>query len=108
MSDIRLILVTIPEDQAPAFVRTLCEERWIACGNIVPGVRSIYWWKGAICDDREALVVMETVIERLEPAMARIVALHPYETPKIVVTTPSAVAQPFAVWVRETLGNTDP
>jgi|SRR5690606_23569482 len=108
MSDLRLLLVTLPEERAPAFVRTLCEERWVACGNIIPGVRSIYWWKGEICDDTEALVLMETVADRLEPAMERIVALHPYETPKIVVTTPSAVAESFAAWARASLGVAPP
>lgn len=100
MSDVRLILVTIPEDKAPGFVRSLCEERWIACGNIIPGMRSIYWWKGEICDDPEALVLMETVADLLEPAMARIVALHPYETPKIIATTPSAVSEAFEAWAK--------
>jgi periplasmic divalent cation tolerance protein len=41
-------------------VRTLVEERLIACGNLVPGVESIYRWKGAIETSSEIFAVLKT------------------------------------------------
>ncbi|HEX9107077.1 MAG TPA: divalent cation tolerance protein CutA, partial [Longimicrobiales bacterium] len=42
-TDIRLVLVTAPdEDVAQRLVETLVAEEVVACGNILPGVRSIY------------------------------------------------------------------
>jgi len=101
MSDLRLLVVTTSLERAPDLVRTLCEERWIACGNIVPGVRSIYRWEGRVCDDEEALLWMETTADRLEGAMIRIAELHHYAVPKIVAVTPTAVHEPYAIWARE-------
>ena len=44
----------------PTVARTLVEERLAACVNIVPAVRSIYRWEGAIHDDAEALAIIKT------------------------------------------------
>ena len=96
---IRILFVTISPEHADAFVETLCAERLIACGNVMPGVRSHYWWEGEVCHDEEAVVFMETSQERLDAAMRRIEALHPYDCPKIVALAPSDVHGPYAAWV---------
>ena len=31
-------------------------ERLVACGNMIPGARSIYHWKGKVADEREVVV----------------------------------------------------
>ena len=47
-------------DWLAQFTRSLVADRLAACGNIVPPIRSIYRWEGAIEDDAEALVVLHT------------------------------------------------
>lgn len=96
---IRVVFVTHPDEGAEAFVRTLCEERLIACGNVVAGARSQYWWDGKVEADSEAAIWMETAADRLPEAMRRIEALHPYDCPKIVATEPVAVNAGYAEWV---------
>jgi periplasmic divalent cation tolerance protein len=100
-SDLRLILMTCPPDQAETILRKALDERLIACGNIVSGVRSHYWWQGAICSDDEALVVMETLADRLDEAMRRLAEIHPYEVPKLLAFPPIAAHGPYAAWARE-------
>lgn len=97
--DIRVIFTTAHVAEAPSLVRTLVEERLVACGNIVPNVRSIYRWEGAVCDDTEAVLFLETTTAQLENAMARLRALHSYDCPKIVVLTPTDVDATWAAWV---------
>ena len=62
---IRLLLMTCPQDQVTALLETLLTERLIACGNVIAGALSRYWWQGALCSDTEALVVMETATSRV-------------------------------------------
>ena len=53
MTDLLLVLTTFAnEDDAARAVRTLVGERLAACGNVLPGARSIYRWKGAVADER--------------------------------------------------------
>jgi periplasmic divalent cation tolerance protein len=86
---------------APDLVRTLVQERLVACGNVLPGVRSFYWWEGEVQDDEEVVLFMETAAERVDAMIARLRELHPYDVPKIVVLEPDAVNAEYLAWARQ-------
>jgi periplasmic divalent cation tolerance protein len=90
--------------KAAEIARALVEERLAACVNIVPGVRSIYRWKGAISDDTEALCVIKTRRDRVEALRARLVALHPYEVPELVVVEAIGGHEAYLRWIDESVG----
>jgi periplasmic divalent cation tolerance protein len=96
----RVVFVTCPPDQADKLVLTLLEERLIACGNIVPGVRSHYWWEGKVCTDDEAILLMETARDRVAALMTRLREIHPYTTPKIVTFSVEEHAEAYYSWVQ--------
>jgi periplasmic divalent cation tolerance protein len=68
----------------PRRSRVLVDERLAACVNLVPTVRSIYRWQGAIQDDAEALAVIKTTAERYPALASRLAELHPYDVPEIL------------------------
>jgi periplasmic divalent cation tolerance protein len=96
---VRVLFVTAPADVAPGLVRALVERRLVACGNIVPGVRSIYVWEGEVCDEQEVVLLLETATLRVEAAMQAIRELHPYTCPKIIALDPAAIDRDYATWV---------
>lgn len=96
--DVRVILMTCPPDQAETILRQALDERLVACGNVVAGVRAHYWWQGAVCRDDEALVILETVADRLDEALRRLAEIHPYEVPKLLAFAPLAAHAPYAAW----------
>jgi periplasmic divalent cation tolerance protein len=56
-----VVLVTAPSQEvAEQLVTTLVEERLAACGNIVPGVTSIYRWAGRGAAGQEVLILFKT------------------------------------------------
>lgn len=100
MSGVCVVLVTAPSmEKGAEIARTLVDEALIACANLVPGVRSIYRWKGELCDEAEVLVVMKTRSERFPAVEARIRALHMYEVPEILQLDVEAGHQPYLDWV---------
>ena len=80
----RVLLTTAPPDQAETIVEQMVAGRWVACGNILPSVQSIYRWKGEICREPESLIIMETKAEKSIQAMQFLQSIHPYEVPKIL------------------------
>lgn len=97
-----VLLSTCPSAEAGAAIaRKLVEARIAACVNIVPGVRSIYRWKGEICDDAEVLLVLKTAAARQSEAMAALKAAHPYEVPEILVLRPEDGWPDYLKWVIE-------
>lgn len=95
----RIVFVTCPPGSGAGLLRTLCEERLVAGGNILPGIRSIYRWKGEICDEPEEILWMETADDRVEPMTARIREMHPYEVPKILTFEPKEGPADYLAWV---------
>lgn len=97
---VAVVLVTAPdEEKAAALARTLVEERLIACANLVPKVRSIYRWQGAVHDEAEVLLVMKTRAERFPALAARVKALHPYTVPEVLQLPVGAGADAYLRWV---------
>ena len=95
-----LVLSTFPDaDAAASVVRVLVGEKLAACGNILPGVRSIYAWEGGIEDTLEVAVLIKTEAALYAKLEKRLAKLHPYEVPEIVAWEPGAVAKPYAAWV---------
>jgi periplasmic divalent cation tolerance protein len=104
MSEAIVVLVTAPSaDKAAELARTLVEERLAACGNVLPGVRSIYRWKDTVHDEPEALLVLKTQGALFEELRARVVALHPYECPEVLRLPVEAGHLPYLAWIRDSV-----
>lgn len=79
------------------------QEKLAACVNLVP-VRSIYVWDGELQDDAEVTLVLKTASETVTALRDRLLALHPYDVPEVVVLTveAGASAPDYVSWVRAT------
>ena len=100
MTDARLVLTTLPTAEAAAsLARTLVEERLAACGNVVPGLRSIYRWEGKLHDEAEVLLLFKTRAGQLERLQSRILELHPYQVPEVVAVAADAVTPAYLAWL---------
>lgn len=98
---ITLYMTAADEDEAARIVSALLEERLIACGNILPGVRSLYRWEGKVADDREVAVIMKTRADLADAAIAKIVALHSYDTPCVTAWPVATGNADYLDWVAE-------
>lgn len=104
---VRIALVTAPSREvAESLVRQLVEERLVACGNIVPGLTSIYRWEGEVACDAEVLIVLKTADEAVPRLTERVVELHPYEVPEVLVLPIEAGHDAYLAWVRESVDST--
>jgi periplasmic divalent cation tolerance protein len=93
-------LSTAPNvEKASEIARTLVQEGIVACVNIVPGVRSIYFWDGELCDGAEVLCVMKTRADRIDALRERLPALHPYEVPELIVLDVADGLEAYLSWV---------
>jgi periplasmic divalent cation tolerance protein len=89
------------EQQAVEISEELVLRRLATCINIIPCLRTIYWWKGKVCYDSEYLLLVKTR-RALFPAVADAIReIHSYELPEIL-EFPVANAEPgFQQWVVE-------
>jgi periplasmic divalent cation tolerance protein len=93
-SDFCEVVVTAPDGEWLAgFTRTLVEERLAACGHVIPAVRSVYRWDGAVHDEAEARVGLHTRRSLVPAIVDRTAQLHPYDVP-CVIALPLAGGNP--------------
>lgn len=101
-SPVRVAISTAPDaDTGARIAQVLVEERLAACVNVVPGVRSIYRWHGAIEDAQEVLLVIKTHAERVSALAERLCALHPYDVPELLALPVDGGLAPYLQWVTE-------
>ena len=100
----RLIFATCSPERAEPVLRALLEERLVGCGNLIPGVVSLYWWEGEIERDEEVVMWMETTVDLVASATTRLRELHPYDVPKIVVIDPESTDPDYLAWLRSVTG----
>ena len=97
-----IVLTTLPTDSdAEKFASQLVEERLVACVSILPAMRSIYRWDGAIERADERQLLLKTSSTRLAALEARVRALHPYDVPEFVVIPITRGSADYLSWLAE-------
>jgi periplasmic divalent cation tolerance protein len=72
------------EEEAVRIGKCLVKEKLAACVNISPNVRSLYFWKNALCDEKEWILLIKTRQPLFQRVKARILELHSYEVPEVL------------------------
>lgn len=95
-----LVYVTASgEPEARRIARTLVEERLVACANVIPAVRSYYWWQGELQEDSEAAFVAKTTADRVDAVVRRVKELHSYTVPAVLALPILAGNPEYLDWV---------
>lgn len=91
-------------EDARRVAAALLAEKLAACVQLTE-IESHYVWKGETRSEPEVMLVAKTRAELFDSVIARIKALHPYETPEIVAQEFTAAFGPYLDWIgRETKG----
>ena len=102
MAEVCMVFVTAPDANVAAdLTKALLSDELVACGNIVDGLRSVYRWEGKICDDSEALLILKTTKDKVESLKIKVVEVHPYECPEVLVVPVSDGHPEYLSWVRD-------
>jgi periplasmic divalent cation tolerance protein len=97
-----IVLTTWPSDRDPAdMAATLVGERLAACVSLLPVMESVYRWRGAVERATERQVIIKTTRQAVEPLLARLRALHPYDVPELLVLPVSGGGADYLRWVGE-------
>ncbi|MBN1296829.1 divalent-cation tolerance protein CutA [bacterium] len=108
-SNFCLVMTSVSaEHQAVELAKKVIEFQLGRCVQIIPKIRSIYYWDGEICDDDEWLLLIKTRSESIEPLMQHLPEWHPYELPEMIVLPLIAGYEPYLHWLSEWKYNGEP
>ena len=103
--DVCLCYVSLgPREDAQAIARVLVEEGLAAAVNLVPAVRSVYRWQGAVEEAAEVLLIAKTRAALVPRLSARVVALHSYRCPAVVAVPICGGHPDYVAWIEAETG----
>ena len=79
--------------------RDLVAARLAACVNILPGMVSIYRWKGAVERADEVIMIVKTRAALAEAVRAAVKEKHSYDAPAILVIPIESVDDTYLAWL---------
>lgn len=103
MACIVVTIMAADQKEAEKIGRSLVEKQLAACANIVPGVRSRYWWKGTIETADETLIIAKTTAALFDELAAEVKRLHSYQVPEIVAVPITHSSGEYLRWIEESV-----
>ena len=87
-------------EEASKTVKQMLDERLIACANIIPGVKSLFWWKDKIIEEQEVIVFIKTRKELEKKVMQKLESIHPYDVPAIyAIDSTKEINSSYLQWI---------
>ncbi|SCQ17295.1 cutA, putative [Plasmodium ovale] len=94
------VYVTAPtRDVAEKISNVLLKEKLASCINIIPGVLSMYHWKGEINKDNEVLMMIKTKKNLFSQIVSCVKLNHPYEVPEVIAVPIQYGSKDYLDWV---------
>lgn len=96
---LQVTTTTDSEEEAARLARGAVEARIAACGQVIPGVTSVYWWQDEVESSREWLVVLKTTAARYPALEEYLTRQHSYDTPEILAVPVSVGGRDYLDWI---------
>ncbi|KAL9446904.1 hypothetical protein AB3S75_014555 [Citrus x aurantiifolia] len=96
-----VVYVTVPNKEAgKKLAESIVKAKLAACVNRVPGIESVYEWKGEIQTDAEELLIIKTRKSLLETLTEHVKANHEYDVPEVIALPITGGSQPYLEWLK--------
>ncbi|HHW24468.1 MAG TPA: divalent-cation tolerance protein CutA [Bacillota bacterium] len=94
-----IVMTTLQnEEQAQPVIEELIKSKLAACVQQI-GIKSHYTWKGELCREDEILVLIKTKKELYPLIEKKLLELHPYEVPEIIMLDIEQGSATYLAWI---------
>jgi len=102
MSGYSVVFMTVSShEEAENIAENLVSHKLAACVNILPNMKSFYWWDDKVCKDDELLLVAKiktSLFKDLEKAVKK---LHSYVVPEIILLPIENGSNAYLQWMEK-------
>lgn len=99
-----VVFTTTPNiEEAESLARKIVEEKLAACVQILPAMKSFYFWENEIQTDTEHLLLIKTLEEKFDELQEFIQKNHSYDVPEIVAISAEKVSEDYLNWMMKYL-----
>ncbi len=99
-----IVLTTTPNiKEAEILAEKIVRAKLAACVQILPQIKSFYFWEGEIQKDSENLLLIKTLPEKFAELEKFIKENHSYDVPEIVALSAEKVSPNYLEWIEDYL-----
>jgi periplasmic divalent cation tolerance protein len=99
-----VVLTTTPNiEEAETLAKKIIDKKLAACVQVLPPMKSFYFWENAVQSESEHLLLIKTSTEKFEELENFIQANHSYKVPGIVALEAKRVSESYLNWVKDYL-----
>ncbi|EQB63872.1 MAG: hypothetical protein RBG1_1C00001G1451 [candidate division Zixibacteria bacterium RBG-1] len=100
MKKFAVVLVTAgSEKEAQKIAEILVKEKLAACVNVIPNVKSYFNWQETFYQEKEVLLLIKTKVALFEKLKNRILKIHSYQTPEIILLPIDKGSKNYLDWI---------
>jgi periplasmic divalent cation tolerance protein len=96
-----VIIATSTQEEAEKIGKILVEEKLAASANIIPSIKSFFFWKGEFHNISESILLFNTRSDLFAKIQERVRELHSYELPEVIALPILAGSSDFLAWIKE-------
>jgi len=91
------------EETALTIAAAVVDQGYAACVNILPGIKSYYYYKGGTHLDEEVMLMIKTTRDHFATVSQVITELHTYEVPEILMIPVEACSNGYLDWIEHSV-----
>jgi periplasmic divalent cation tolerance protein len=101
-----VILITASiDEEAERIANRLLTQRKAACVNIIPKVRSLFWWKGELDSADEVVLIVKSKASLVDEIVSLVKEAHSYEVPEVIALPLIGGNPDYLNWMSDELGD---
>ncbi|OGS21287.1 MAG: hypothetical protein A2252_08465 [Elusimicrobia bacterium RIFOXYA2_FULL_39_19] len=89
--------------EADKIAQTLLKLKLTACANLIPEIKSVYWWQGKIENSSETMMILKTKTSLLSKLIKEVKKLHSYSVPEIIALPITKGNPDYLKWINESV-----
>jgi len=99
-----IVLTTTPNaEEAEGLAKKIIGEKLAACVQVLPPMKSFYFWEDAVQAETEHLLLIKTLAEKYDALETFIQAKHSYDVPEIAALAAENVSAKYLSWIKDYL-----
>ena len=99
-----VVFTTVPNiEEAETLARKIVEAKLTACVQVLPPMKSFYFWENEIQADTEHLLLIKTLEEKYDDLEKFIKVNHSYDVPEIVSLRSANISESYFGWLKDYL-----
>ena len=87
--------------EAENIAENLVSKRLAACVNILPNIKSFYWWEDKLWKDDELMLVAKIKTDNFNDLEKTLQKIHSYDVPEIILLPIEDGSNSYLDWMNE-------